>query len=213
MLTEKRLRDEYKRKKPEILKRLKNFSEIKDEKKKFLELCYCLCTPQSKAERVAEVIHEQNIDKLIGCSSDELSGMLKTNVRFHNKKAGYIIGARRFIPNISMLPDDTNVAREFLVKKIKGLGYKEASHFLRNIGYRNICIIDSHVISLMHEIKVFKRRDSPKNTEQYLNMEQKIMDYAKKIKIDVDELDLLLWSIETGFFCSDEADITKRIYL
>lgn len=199
MFTEKILRDEYKRKKPDIMKRLKKFSEIKDEKQKFLELCYCLCTPQSNAKRVAGVIHEQNIDNLIGCSSDELSGMLKTNVRFHNKKAGYIIDARRFIPSISMLPDDTNVAREFLVKNIKGLGYKEASHFLRNIGYRNICIIDRHVISLMRELKVFKRPDFPKNTAQYLNMEQKIMDYAKKIRIDVDELDLLLWSIETGF--------------
>ncbi|GAJ17855.1 unnamed protein product, partial [marine sediment metagenome] len=27
--------------------------------------------------------------------------------------------------------------REWVVKNFKGLGYKEASHFLRNIGYKN----------------------------------------------------------------------------
>jgi len=51
----------------------------------------------------------------------------------------------------------------------------------------------------MHELKVFQNNNPPKNPRQYLQMEQKVKDYAAKIKIDVDELDLLLWSIKTGF--------------
>jgi N-glycosylase/DNA lyase len=76
---------------------------------------------------------------------------------------------------------------------------KEASHYLRNIGYRNICIIDRHVITIMHELKVFKHDKPPKNAKEYLLMEQQVKDYAKKINVDVDELDLVLWSMRTGF--------------
>jgi len=200
MLTDKKLKDEYKKRKIIIKKRLDEFkAKSRDKRQKFLELCFCLCTPQSNAARVARVIHEKNMDKLMTCEWSELSGMLRTNARFHNNKAKYIIEARKYIADIHKLPDDSVIAREFLVKNIKGLGYKEASHYLRNIGYRNICIIDRHVINLMHELKVFKSNNPPKNPKEYLSMEQKVKDYAKKIKIDVDELDLLLWSIKTGF--------------
>ena len=110
----------------------------------------------------------------------------------------HIILARKIIPQFSKLGQNTLVAREFLVSNVKGLGFKEASHFLRNIGYRDLCIVDRHVINLMHELKVFKNNDPPKNPKQYLLMEKTIKDYAKRIDIDVDELDLLLWSIKTG---------------
>jgi len=202
MLTDKLLKTEYQNRKGIIKKRLKEFSigsKSKDAKEKFLELCFCLCTPQSNAKRVANVIHSDNMDKLITCDWEELSGMLRTNARFHNNKARYIIEARKYMPDINKLSKDTIIAREFLVKNIKGLGYKEASHFLRNIGYRDICIIDRHVITLMHELNVFKNNNPPKNPKEYLAMEHKVKDYAKMVNINVDELDLLLWSIKTGF--------------
>lgn len=201
MITHKKIKDEYRKSKGIIKKRLNEFKQSKprNEKQKFLELCFCLCTPQSNAKRVAQVINNDNIDKLIYCEWNELAELLRTNTRFHNNKAKYILEARRFIPEIHKLPDDALIAREFLVKNIKGLGYKEASHFLRNLGYRNLCIIDRHIIDLMHQLKVFNTKKFPTTTKQYLAMEQQIKDYAKKIKIDVDELDLLLWSIKTGF--------------
>lgn len=202
MLAEKDLKKEYQTKKHIIKRRLKEFSEKaknKNELQKFLELCFCLCTPQSNAKKVANVIHEGNINKITSCDWSALTAMLRKNTRFHNNKARYIIEARKFIPEINKLSKDSMLAREFLVKNIKGLGYKEASHFLRNIGYRNLCIVDRHVINLMHELNVFKSREPPKNPKQYLQMEKQIKDYAKHIKIDVDELDLLLWSIKTGF--------------
>ena len=131
MLTRKILKIEHEKKKHAIRDRLDRFSKNNiNERKKFLELCFCLCTPQSKAVKVASVIHAGNIDKLLSCSLSDLSGMLKTNTRFHNNKAKYIIEARRYIPDLKKLPRDSILAREFLVKNIKGLGYKEASHFL-----------------------------------------------------------------------------------
>ena len=38
--------------------------------------------------------------------------------------------------------------REWVVKNVKGLRYKEDSHFLRNIDYKNIAIIDFHILGL-----------------------------------------------------------------
>lgn len=190
---------EHSKSKNVIRKRLKEFAEPKNDEQLFLELCYCLCTPQSNAKKVSEVIHDGNLDKLLNADIDMLKELLRRNARFHNNKAGYIIDARRYIKDFKSLSKDAVLARDFLVKNIKGLGLKEASHYLRNIGYRNICIIDRHVITIMHELKVFKHDTPPKNAKEYLLMEEQVKDYAKKIGIDVDELDLVLWSMRTGF--------------
>jgi N-glycosylase/DNA lyase len=191
----------HKIKSSSIKKRLKEFSKNKkltpDEK--FIELCFCICTPQSQAKKVAEVIHNDNTALLMNGAQHVLEETLRSKTRFHKNKSRYIVYARNFIQHIDKLPNDTIVAREWLVKNIKGLGYKEASHFLRNIGYRDICIIDRHVITIMHEAGVFKKNIPPKNVKEYLLMEQKVKDFAKQLKIDVDELDLVMWSMRTGF--------------
>ncbi|MEM4267142.1 MAG: hypothetical protein QW404_03760, partial [Candidatus Nanoarchaeia archaeon] len=96
------------------------------------------------------------------------------------------------------LPKDADEARKFLVDNIKGLGMKEASHFLRNIGYRNICIIDNHITNCLCELKLLPDNKRPSSKSQYLKVEQKMKDYSKKIGIDVDELDLVFWSSKTG---------------
>jgi len=37
--------------------------------------------------------------------------------------------------------------REWLIRSIRGIGYKEASHFLRNIGLgENLAILDRHIL-------------------------------------------------------------------
>lgn len=190
---------EHSKRRKIIRDRLKEFAVPRDDEHLFLELCYCLCTPQSNAKKVSEVVNEANLKRLLTADIDDIKTLLRKNTRFHNNKAGYIVNARRYIKDIKSLPKDTAIARDFLVKNIKGLGLKETSHYLRNIGYRNICIIDRHVINIMHELDIFRSNDPPKNAKQYLMMEQQVKDYAKKIGIDVDELDLVLWSMRTGF--------------
>jgi N-glycosylase/DNA lyase len=201
MLTKKKLLIEYSKKRNIIRNRLKEF-EYKSRRahsdEHFLELCFCICTPQSKAVRVASVINKDNLDIIIRADISFLITLLKGNTRFHNNKARYIINARKFIPIIMNLPKDGLAARELLVKNIKGLGYKEASHFLRNIGYKKLCIIDRHIVELLFMLGVFKNQKPPSTAAQYLQMEQDINEFAKNINIDVDELDLLLWSIKTG---------------
>src|SRR3989339_1740596 len=168
--------NEYDRKKSIIRKRLGSFAKPKSDKALFVELCFCLCTPQSNAKRVATIINENNHVKLFNAGLDELRQMLRSNARFHNNKARYIVNARAYFPEIKNLPKHTIKAREFLVKNIKGFGLKESSHFLRNIGYRDLCIIDRHVVTMMNEAGVFKKDAPPKSSREYLLMEQKVKD-------------------------------------
>jgi len=64
------------------------------------------------------------------------------SVRFSDSKAKYIVEARDMFSNDGKLQLKSRISsfynpfelREWLVENVKGLGYKEASHFLRNIG-------------------------------------------------------------------------------
>lgn len=196
------LKEEYKKRKREIKQRLLEFKKMKKAAKEdlFIELCYCLCTPLSKAERVYSVINEKNKEKIIESNKKQLSSLLRGNCRFHNRKANYIIEAKNNMEILEKLLTINKAveAREFLVKRIKGLGYKEASHFLRNIGYKGLAILDGHIIKSLHQLNVLKTAKRPHTKKEYLIIENKMKNFAKKIGMDIDELDLLLWSLKTG---------------
>ncbi len=194
------VKEEYKKRKSEIQTKLKEFEKNKEMSKEdlFLELCFCISTPLSKAEQAAKVINPKNKELLIYGSEKEIANMLKGFVRFHNNKACYIVQARKFMGLLEDLPKDADKARELLVENVKGLGMKEASHFLRNIGYRNICIVDNHITQCLCDIKVIEKRERPSSKKEYLEVEGKMKEYSKKAGIDVDELDLLFWSSRTG---------------
>ena len=83
-------------------------------------------------------------------------------------------------------------------KRIKGLGYKEASHFLRNIGLKGHAILDKHVLRCLADLKVVDTPRPPTNRKRYLEVEEKLRIVARDLKIDFDELDLVLWSMKTG---------------
>jgi len=90
--------------------------------------------------------------------------------------------------------------RDWLVREkgIKGLGYKEASHFLRNIGFKGYAILDKHVLKSMAELKIINDPKPPNTRAKYLNLEDKLREFAAAAEIDFDEMDLVLWSIKTG---------------
>jgi N-glycosylase/DNA lyase len=78
------------------------------------------------------------------------------------------------------------------------LGYKEASHFLRNIGIKGHAILDKQVMRCLAEVGVVDSAKPPSTRKQYLDVEQKFLRFAKDIRINCDELDLVLWSMKTG---------------
>ena len=83
-------------------------------------------------------------------------------------------------------------------KQVKGLGYKEASHFLRNIGVKGHAILDKHVMRCLAEIGVIDSAKPPSTRRKYLEVEQQLIGFARDVGIDFDELDLVLWSMKTG---------------
>jgi N-glycosylase/DNA lyase len=89
--------------------------------------------------------------------------------------------------------------REAVLKQLKGLGMKESSHFLRNIGVRGLAILDRHIFKQLTRLGVIP--EIPKNAptpKRYLEIEQAWHAFANEVGISLDELDLLFWSMETG---------------
>jgi N-glycosylase/DNA lyase len=94
--------------------------------------------------------------------------------------------------------DEPKQLREFFVGNIKGIGYKEASHFLRNIGIFGLTILDKHILRTLHEYKMLEALPKSLTRKRYLQYAEKLFEFSRKLEINIDELDLLLWSMKTG---------------
>lgn len=197
---------EYKRKKRCIKNRLEEFRDLHTAGNEdiFAELCFCLLTPQSKAIYCDKAV--KNLKKrglLLKGSRRVIKTHLK-GVRFPNNKAAYLIAARKLFRNggIKSKIDIDNIlkTREWFVRNIKGLGYKEAGHFLRNIGLgRDMAILDVHILRNLKRLKVIKKIPSSVSKKAYLDIEGRMKEFSQRISIPLDELDLLFWSNQTGF--------------
>ena len=125
---------------------------------------------------------------------EDIQKKLKEVYRFHTIRAGYIFQARENFRKINL---NSKTIREDLAENIKGLGMKEASHFLRNIGFKDFAIVDFHIIDILVKNKIIDRPKSlTKN--KYLEIEQILKGLADKLKMSLAELDLYLWFLETG---------------
>lgn len=82
--------------------------------------------------------------------------------------------------------------------RIKGLGYKEASHYLRNVGFKGYGILDKHIVRCLAELGVIDSPKAPTSRNGYLETEYRMRQFAGEVEIDFDELDLVLWSMKTG---------------
>jgi len=166
----------------------------------FQELCYCILTANYNAKK-AMYIQDNIKDGFNTCSQSELETYLKKyGHRFPNARANYICCSRQFqkgLKKILFSFNNSNERREWLVKNIKGLGFKEASHFLRNIGFMDVAIIDFHIVDVLVNNHIIEK---PKtlSKKEYLAIEDKLKLLAKKTKMSLGELDLYLWYSETG---------------
>ena len=140
-------------------------------------------------------------DEFLTLSESDLAKKLKRlGYRFPNTRARYIADARKYMNSMKIILkmfDDENKLREWLVKNINGIGYKEASHFLRNVGYTNFAIIDFHIIDVLAKHKIIEK---PKvlTKRKYLEIEDLLRKIARNSNLDLAELDLYLWYMETG---------------
>lgn len=197
-------------KKDEIERRLDEFKSLwknASDDELFAELAFCLLTPQSKATvcwRAIEELRDSGI--LFFGSSEDIVDFL-TGVRFKYTKAKNIVSARTFFSKNSKINirgvlsqfSSPIEMREFLVANIRGMGYKEASHFLRNIGLgESLAILDRHILKNLVSLGVIDVIPKTLTKKKYLEIEEKMRRFAKEIGIPMAHLDLVLWFKEAG---------------
>jgi len=178
-----------------VEERLDSFKKTEDW---FSELCFCILTANSKAATAIKIQQEMGIKGFsVLPAKDIRNSIMENKHRFHNNKTKYIIEARKFVDVKSrLLGMDVTSAREWLVENVKGIGYKEASHFLRNVGYDNVAILDRHILSLLSENNLI---EMPSNLSKrnYLEIENKFLNFSKKVGMKPSELDLYMWFMKT----------------
>lgn len=206
----------------------KNFRRIKSSEEIFYDLCFCICSPQTTFKSNRKAIEKlTNWDFYEGCNITktntwtlkDIENAIKP-VRFYKNKAKYLIEAKKEFPQILKIvkgdcwietyPKDKKLTemdirfliRNWLVKNVKGLGMKTASHFLRNLGDTELAIIDTHIIKYMLEDSIGKDYTKEEfnitvkqmtNKKQYENLEQWFRNRAKRYKLTPAELDALIW--------------------
>lgn len=186
-----------------IKKRLNEFAKVPPSEY-FFELIYCLLTPQSSAKHAelavanlrAVEFNERDVDP------EPILRHKDNYIRFHKTKAHHLIRLKTQFPVIIIKlvePISSLELREWLVKNVVGLGYKEATHFLRNIGKsQNLAILDRHILRTLKRLEVIRLIPNSISRKRYLQIERRFAEFADNIGIPLDDLDLLFWSIETG---------------
>ena len=179
-----------------VEQRMVEFENVGD---KFSEMCFCILTANSSALMGLKL--QNNLrNEFRNSDESELREKLKRHgYRFPNR-AEYICHNRQYedIDKILCSFSDGRKAREWLVKNVKGFGYKEASHFLRNIGYKNVAIIDRHILRVSERYGIIDEIPKNLNGKVYLEIEKNLEELADVMGITLAELDLYLWYMETG---------------
>jgi N-glycosylase/DNA lyase len=186
--------------------RLREFASfsLKSEKEWFSELCYCLLTANAKAKTALSLQTDLGFEGFSSLSEKKLVTEIKNHKhRFHNVKASRIVLAREHLNIKSTITnllkkENERQARLWLVENIKGLGLKEASHFLRNTGHNQVAIIDRHILSILKSYTLLQDSFELKNSKSYFQAEQVCEKLAQTINMTLAKLDLSLWYLKTG---------------
>lgn len=186
-----------------IDERLKEFSYFKERgtnEELFLELCFCFMTANFQAEKSLQIQKEIGSGFWKLSENDLKEKLKKLGHRFWPQRGTRIYKSRWLKKSIKEKLkkfDNEFLMRNWLVKNLEGIGMKEASHFLRNIGYFNVAIIDKHIIQLLVSEKLIKK---PKTitTKKYIEIENILKLIGKSANLSQGELDLYLWYLETG---------------
>ena len=209
-LTIERVIAAHRERQVEIRNRLAEFAAVWKEgtdARLWEEMVFCFFTGGCSAKMGLRSIDA--VRPLLGDGTQpEIASALTGVHRYPNARARYVFASRSFLKEHCNLElrakleafDCRLERRDWLVREkgIKGLGYKEASHFLRNIGLKGYAILDKHVLKCLAELKIIDTPKPPNTRSKYLRVEDQLRDLTERTKIDFDEMDLVLWSMKTG---------------
>ena len=173
----------------------------------FAELVFCLFTPQSKAVSCWAAVNKlADSNMIFEASAGEIAKTI-SGVRFHNNKARFAVKARTIFMSGGKMKikeklaafDDIYELREWIIKNIKGIGYKEAGHFMRNIGIgKDLAILDRHILKNLKILGAIREIPEILSPKTYKKTEKQMQIFCKKIKIPMSHMDMILWCKESG---------------
>jgi N-glycosylase/DNA lyase len=207
-----RLRTEYAQRRKEIRARLREFRRVwqtASDSRLWEEMVYCIFTAGASAKMGLRSVDALRPLLKTGAQAEMTRALVAAGAhRFPNARPGYVIVTRDYLEESFSMQlrrrldsfRDPMERRDWLARepRIKGLGYKESSHFLRNIGFKGYGILDKHIVRCLCELKVIDSPKPPTSRGRYLETEDRMRRFAADTGIDFDELDLLLWSTKTG---------------
>ena len=211
-VTVDRLRAEYAQRRKEIRARLREFRRVwqtASDSRLWEEMVYCIFTAGASAKMGLRSVDALRPLLKTGAQAEMTKALVAAGAhRFPNARPGYVIVTRDYLEEFFSMQlrrrldsfRDPMERRDWLAgePRIKGLGYKESSHFLRNIGFKGYGILDKHIVRCLCELKVIDSPKPPTSRGRYLETEDRMRRFAADTGIDFDELDLLLWSTKTG---------------
>ena len=209
-VTPEQIRAAHRQRREEIRARLGEFAEVRrtaTDERLWEELVFCIFTAGASARMGLGSV--EAVRHLLGAGThEELAAALRSKHRYPNSRSGYIVVTRAHLAADCRMRlrerlegfKDPLERRDWLARTrgIKGLGYKESSHFLRNVGYRGYAILDKHILRCMAEAGVIDSPEPPATRSRYLATEERLRRFAEDLGVDFDELDLVLWSMKTG---------------
>ncbi|CAN5673546.1 N-glycosylase/DNA lyase [soil metagenome] len=200
----------YKARRGEIRSRLAEFNDVWNggtDDDIWAEMVFCFFTGGCSAKmglRSLEAVRHL----LASGTQPELAKALTGVHRYPNARARYVVASRDHLRADCGFQLKERLAtfdchferRDWLAREkgIKGLGYKEASHFLRNVGFRGYAILDKHVLNCLAELGIISEPKPPSSRKRYLETEDRLRELSLATAIDFDEMDLVLWSMKTG---------------
>lgn len=209
------LLEHYKENRDEINSRLEEFQALRtaSDERLFKELTFVILTSQSSAKNSWNAANRLDKEELLtDPERTEIENILELNdIRFEERKSQYITENFSFLsqPTFSdsstdlkiqsrIKPNNLDKTRKWVVENIKGVSWKGASHFLRNIGFGNdFAILSEHSLSVLSDLGAINSVTPPSTRKEYLETEKQVQDFSKEIGMEIQALDLTVWSYRT----------------
>jgi N-glycosylase/DNA lyase len=125
----------------------------------------------------------------------------RIRAEYLRKTAEMIYGAGFTLTDLLSKCGSTNEARTIIMVHSKGIGPKQSSMFLRNIGYSDdLAILDSHVLKYMFSIGLLDTLiKSVSNMSFYKKLEERLKQYSNSLKVTLSNLDTAIWVVMRVF--------------
>ncbi|MFC0104511.1 8-oxoguanine DNA glycosylase [Sphingopyxis terrae] len=199
---------------PEIEQRVRRNERPHSERELWRELSCCLLSsqvPYDLADAAAQAIDREGlllsghvdpaaIEALLSAPLD-LAGRLR-RYRFPVARAAQLAATHQAVIDeagglVSLLDSfvDAGVARRWFVTRAPGFGPKQASMFLRNVGYSyDLAVLDRHVLNYMLALGLTQDRP-PGTLTNYRRWEAQLTDHARELGYPVGLLDWAIWIV------------------